>query len=44
MVARRRWTRQWWDEERRHYELVTSPVAIEELEEGTGLNEMPHCN
>ena len=32
MVARREWTRQWWDTQRLHYELVTSIAVIEELE------------
>ena len=35
MVARREWTRQWWDEQRGHYELVTSLPVIEELDQGT---------
>lgn len=34
MVARREWTREWWDNQRRHYELVTSLAVIEELEKG----------
>jgi len=34
MVARRNWTRQWWDEQRRHYELVTSLAVHEELKRG----------
>ncbi len=34
MVARQRWTREWWDEQRSHYELVTSLAVIEELERG----------
>ena len=34
MVARRDWTREWWDHQRYHYELVTSLAVIEELEKG----------
>lgn len=34
MVARRNWTREWWDEQRKHYQLVTSLAVIEELERG----------
>ncbi len=34
MVARRNWTRQWWDNQRQHYQLVTSLAVIEELERG----------
>jgi len=31
MVARREWTRQWWDAFRDHYNLVTSEVVLDEL-------------
>ena len=34
MVARREWTREWWDEHRFGYELVTSEGVIDELETG----------
>lgn len=34
MVARREWTREWWDHHRSHYLLVTSIAVIEELERG----------
>lgn len=34
MVARRRWTRDWWDNHRARYSLVTSIPVIEELEAG----------
>lgn len=34
MAARRSWTREWWEEERHHYELVTSLAVTEELERG----------
>ena len=34
MVARRDWTRQWWNESGARYELVTSVAVIEELERG----------
>ncbi len=34
MAARRLWTREWWDKQRYHYELVTSLAVIEELNNG----------
>jgi len=34
MVARRNWTREWWESERERYELVTSVAVLEELERG----------
>ena len=34
MVARRNQTREWWESEREHYELVTSVAVLEELEQG----------
>ena len=34
MVARRNWTRQWWDERRNEYEVVTSEAVIDELSAG----------
>lgn len=34
MVARKNWTRQWWDTQSRYYELVTSLAVIDELEQG----------
>ena len=34
MIARINWTREWWDNERDHYQLVTSLAVIEELESG----------
>lgn len=34
MVARRQWTQEWWNEQRHHYELVTSLAVIEELKMG----------
>ena len=34
MVARRDWTRQWWDTRREEYELVTSEVVFDELASG----------
>lgn len=34
MVARRNWTRQWWDEGRQRYELVTSDAVLDELSSG----------
>jgi hypothetical protein len=35
MVARREWTRDWWDHHRSHFDLVTSEAVIEELESGS---------
>ena len=34
MVARCNWTREWWDQQSYHYELVASLAVIEELEKG----------
>ncbi len=34
MVAMREWTKNWWDIQQHHYELVTSIPVIEELEDG----------
>lgn len=34
MVARRRWTRRWWDQRARRFRLVTSDGVIAELLEG----------
>jgi hypothetical protein len=34
MVARRAWTREWWDNRRPEFELVTSEAVIDELESG----------
>lgn len=34
MIARRQWTRRWWDEHRRHFETVTSDAVVDELERG----------
>ena len=34
MVARRRWTREWWDNHRSNYELLTSGAVADELERG----------
>ncbi|MBI5243526.1 MAG: type II toxin-antitoxin system VapC family toxin [Elusimicrobia bacterium] len=33
-AAKRQWTREWWDNHRRNYELVTGPNVIDELERG----------
>ena len=38
MIARRDWTREWWKEQRRHFEAVTSIAVIEELERGSHPN------
>jgi hypothetical protein len=34
MVARRMWTRQWWDEQRAAFALVSSDAVVDELERG----------
>ncbi len=34
MVARRVWTREWWDEHRSEYEVFTSDAVVDELERG----------
>ena len=34
MIARRLWTRQWWDEDRSSYEVVTSDAVLDELARG----------
>ena len=34
LVARKAWTRQWWDHQRHDYILVTSEAVLEELERG----------
>ena len=34
MIARRNWTRDWWDHHAHKYELVTSEAVFEELNEG----------
>ena len=41
MVARRTWTREWWNNHRHHYELVTSASVFEELEQGRHPNKAP---
>ena len=38
MIARRDWTREWWDNHRKYYELVTSIGVIDELERGVHPN------
>ena len=35
MVARREWTRRWWDNAIASYEMVTSEAVVEELSRGT---------
>ena len=35
MVARRQWTRDWWDNHRDDYQPVTSEAVIDELEKGS---------
>jgi hypothetical protein len=39
MIARRNWTRTWWDSQRHAYELVTSVAVLDELEAGTFPNQ-----
>ncbi len=39
MIARRNWTRTWWDSQRHVYELVTSVAVLDELEVGTFPNQ-----
>ena len=34
MVARRQWTREWWDEYRPAYDIVSSDAVVDELERG----------
>ncbi len=34
IVARREWTRQWWNDAAEYYELVTSEVVLDELANG----------
>jgi len=34
MIARKNWTRDWWDNQRKYYQPVTSLAVIEELEKG----------
>ncbi len=34
IVARRNWTRQWWDDTRQNYEIVTSDAVVDELNKG----------
>lgn len=34
IVARRNWTRQWWNDSRHNYEIVTSDAVIDELNKG----------
>lgn len=38
MLARRAWTRQWWDDYRHDFDVVTSEAVIDELESG----DFPH--
>ena len=33
-IARREWTQQWWDNQRHHYQLVSSQAVWDELNEG----------
>ena len=40
MVARRVWTREWWDSYRKGYDLYTSDAVIDELERGNFPNKV----
>ncbi|HEX5870807.1 MAG TPA: type II toxin-antitoxin system VapC family toxin [Longimicrobium sp.] len=35
MIARRAWTREWWETAHTRYELISSDAVVEELEAGT---------
>ena len=37
MVSRRDWTRDWWDNHSRNYEIVTSEAVLDELRQGKHL-------
>ena len=39
MIARRNWTRAWWDSRRQEYQLVTSVAVVDELQAGTFPNQ-----
>jgi hypothetical protein len=39
MIARRNWTRDWWDSRRQAYQLVTTVAVIDELQAGTFPNQ-----
>ena len=34
MIARRNWTRKWWEQYNKEYEMVTSEAVLDELENG----------
>ncbi len=40
MVARRQWTRDWWDSHRSVYDVVTSEAVLDELSRGEYPNKM----
>ena len=40
MVARRQWTRDWWDSHRSVYDVVTSEAVLDELDRGEYPNKM----
>ncbi|MDY6905887.1 MAG: hypothetical protein SWH61_14515 [Thermodesulfobacteriota bacterium] len=40
MQARKIWTREWWDNQSKYYQLVTSIAVIDELEKGDYPNKM----
>jgi hypothetical protein len=39
MIARRNWTRAWWDRRRQGHQLVTSVAVVDELQAGTFPNQ-----
>ena len=43
MVAKRRWTRVWWEVALDRYEIVTSPVTTKELEDGPDTEMLSGC-
>jgi predicted nucleic acid-binding protein len=38
MISRRNWTLEWWEEQRPHYDVVTSISVLDELEQGSHPN------
>jgi hypothetical protein len=44
MVARRIWTRHWWDNSKKNYELISSAPVIDELARGNYTTKKKPCN
>ena len=40
MIARKNWTREWWDSHSNNFELVTSEAVLDELNSGDYPNKM----